>query len=340
MDRLRSVISRLDRDDRKALVERVEAGARVGPDFIVMMILSSGLASLGLLEDSTAVVIGAMLVAPLMGPLIGGGLALMQGNIALFRDSMGATMMALLVGLTVSIVVGVLNPGFEPSLEVEARGSPDVLDLGIAVLSGFVAAYALGRPSVANTLAGVAIAAALVPPLCVVGIGFTNDRPEIAANSAILLLTNLVAITLAAAVAFALLGIRESAGSGSGWPRRVILVLVMMTLLLMVPLISNVAEQKRREQVRPLTYPVASHVQEAIADYIDSIAGVRLITIARVSVEPASSITVLLAVADTLPAGLKEEVDRLVRQHRGGNPDVRIIALREVTEQPTAVSPD
>ena len=97
-----------------------------------------------------------------------------------------------------------LNPGFEPSLEVEARGNPDILDLGVAVLSGVVAAYALGRPGLANTLAGVAIAAALVPPLCVVGIGLTNDQPAVAANSAVLLLTNLVAIILSAAGAFGL----------------------------------------------------------------------------------------------------------------------------------------
>ena len=324
----------LGREDRKAIVERVESGAEGGMDFLVMMALSSGLASLGLLEDSTAVVIGAMLVAPLMGPLIGAGLALAQGNLALYRKSTMVALLGLLIGFCVSVGMGLLNPGFEPSLEVEARGSPDILDLGVAILSGFVAAYALGRPGVANTLAGVAIAAALVPPLCVVDIGLTNDQPGVAANSAVLLLTNLVAIVLSVAGTFLFLGVR-GAGSGeqvSGWVRRAIVIMFMVTIVLLLPLISNVVEQKRRGQVKPLTYPVAAHVQEAVVAYLDSVPGITLITIARVSVEPASSVSILLATAGDLPVGLKHDLTELVRDVRGGDPDVRIIALREIHE--------
>jgi uncharacterized hydrophobic protein (TIGR00271 family) len=325
---------RLDREDRKALVDRVEAGARGGVDFQVMMALSSGLASLGLLEDSTAVVIGAMLVAPLMGPLIGAGLALAQGNLALFRSSTAVAMLGLLLGFGVSLFMGMLNPGFEPSLEVEARGNPDILDMGVAILSGFVAAYALGRPGVANTLAGVAIAAALVPPLCVVGIGLTNDQPMVAANSAVLLLTNLIAIILSVAGAFILLGVRGASSGGhvSVWARRATLIMFMIAIMLLLPLVSNVVEQKRRGQVKPLTYPVAAHVQEAVEEYPASEPDVTLISIARVSVEPASSVGILLSASGKLPAGIKQDLTRLVRDVRGGNPDVRIIALREIHE--------
>ena len=233
LERLGWSLPKLERADRKALAERIEAGAHGGVDYYVMMVLSSGLASLGLLEDSAAVVIGAMLVAPLMGPLIGAGLALAQGNSKLFRNAIGVALAGVATGLAVSVVAGMLNPGFEPSLEVEARGSPDILDLGVAVLSGFVAAYAMGRPGVAGTLAGVAIAAALVPPLCVVGIGFTNARPVVAANAAVLLLTNLVAIILSAATAFVMLGVRgmKSETGLPAWVRRTFLALI----LVMVP---------------------------------------------------------------------------------------------------------
>ena len=281
----------LGRDDRKALIERIEAGALGGIDFHVMMILASGLASLGLLEDSTAVVIGAMLVAPLMGPLIGAGLALTQGNLVLFRKSIGVALLGLLTGFAVSLAIGMLNPGFEPSLEIEARGNPDILDLGIAILSGFVAAYAFGRPGVANTLAGVAIAAALVPPLCVVGIGLTNGRPLVAANSAILLSTNLVAIILSAAVAFAMLGIRGERGKSQipGWVKRSFLFLVMAALILLLPLLLNVEKKKRLGQSRPLTYPVSAHLQEAVEAYAESVPDMHLITIARSGVDPLRS---------------------------------------------------
>jgi uncharacterized hydrophobic protein (TIGR00271 family) len=299
-----------------------------------MMVLSSGLASLGLLEDSTAVVIGAMLVAPLMGPLIGAGLGLAQGNLVLYRRSVGVALLGLFAGFAVSVLMGFLNPGFEPSLEVEARGNPDILDLGVAVLSGFVAAYALGRPGLANTLAGVAIAAALVPPLCVVGIGLTNDQPIVAANSVILLLTNVVAIILSAAGAFSLLGIRgrRLEDGAKNWAKKAFLVLVMLAVVLLLPLLSNVVETKRRGQNKPLTYPVAAHVQERVEEYLDSVPEVKLVTIARVSVEPASAVSILLATPGRLPNGFKEKLTNLIREVRGGDPSVRIIVLKEVGE--------
>ena len=162
--RLLGSFPRLDREGRLELLERIEAGARGDTDFVVMMALAATLASLGLLEDSTAVVIGAMLVAPLMGPLVAAGLALVQGNARLFRTGVGVTSLGLGLGFAISLVVGVLNPGFEPAMEIEARGAPDVLDLGIALASGMAAAYAMGRPKLAVTLAGVAIAAVLASP--------------------------------------------------------------------------------------------------------------------------------------------------------------------------------
>jgi uncharacterized membrane protein len=241
-----------------------------------------------------------------------------------------------------SLVMGLLNPGFEVSLEIEARGNPDILDLGVAVLSGFVAAYALGRPGLANTLAGVAIAAALVPPLCVVGIGLTNDQPVVAANAAILLLTNLVAIILSAAGTFRLLGIRGvdiTKRGAKSWVRSTFLILIMLSVILLLPLLSNVAEQKRRGQNKPLTYPVAAHVQEAVETYLDSVPGVTLMTIARVSVEPTSAVSILLVTPGKLPVGVKDELTRLVRDVRGGKPTVRIVALREVLEEQSTTEP-
>ena len=338
LERMGWSLPSLEREDRKALVQRIEAGALGGIDFQVMMVLSAGLASLGLLEDSTAVVIGAMLVAPLMGPLIGAGLGLTQANLRLFHKSLAVAVSGILIGFVVSLFVGMLNPGFEPSLEIEARGSPDILDLGIAVLSGFVAAYAFGRPGVANTLAGVAIAAALVPPLCVVGIGLTNARPGVALNSAILLLTNLVAIILSAAAAFALLGVRGERAKSPvpAWVKQALLVLVLSSVVLLLPLLLNVEKQKRLGQTRPLTYPVAAHVQEAVDEYITSTPGLRLITIARVGVEPTSNVSILLAATGTPPEGIKKDLGRLVRDVRGGKPNVRVIILREVEEPPAA----
>jgi hypothetical protein len=114
----------------------------------------------------------------------------------------------------------------------------------------------------------------------------------------------------------------------------------MVALVLLLPLMINVVEQKRQGQSKPLTYPVAAHVYDAVVEYIDTIPGVTLVTIGRVSVEPASSVSILLATAGKYPAGLKDELTRLVHDVRGGRPVVRIIILKEVGEEGVVPIPD
>jgi uncharacterized hydrophobic protein (TIGR00271 family) len=320
----------LERDDRVALADRINQSTPAHTDFVVMMTLASVLASLGLLQGSTAVVIGAMLVAPLMGPLLGAGLAVVQGNLRLFRDASIAIGVGIGIGFAVSLLVGLLNPGYESSLEIEARGKPDLLDLGIAFASGMVAAYAQGRPNVASTLAGVAIAAALVPPLAVVGLALTGGYPVIAGNAAILLMTNLVAITLGAGLVFRLLGVREGKAKEEGptWARRAVILLVMGATLLTAPLFLNVLKEKQKGQDRPLSYPVSPAVREAMSTFLVDHPGVEVITIARSSVEPERGIGVLMTSKAKVDAGFVEEVQAAVQHARGETIPVEVHVMR------------
>jgi len=320
----------LEREDRVALAERVNQSTPASVDFIMMMTLASVLASLGLMQGATAVVIGAMLVAPLMGPLLGAGLAVVQGNLKLFRDASVAIGIGVGLGLVVSLAVGFLNPGFEPSLEIEARGNPDLLDLGIAFASGMVAAYAQGRPNVASTLAGVAIAAALIPPLAVVGLATAAELPVIAGNAAILLVTNLVAITLGAGLVFRMLGVRvmKPEAEGPAWARRAVILLVLSAMLLTAPLFLNMLEEKQRGQDRPLSYPVSPIVRNAVRTYLEEHLGVEIITVARLSVEPERGIGVLLKSNTEIDTTFVEEVQTLVRRARGEMIPVEVHVLR------------
>jgi uncharacterized hydrophobic protein (TIGR00271 family) len=335
-DRFYNLFPTLERGERKQLVERITIGARGGVDFIMMMLLASALASLGLLEGSTAVVIGAMLVAPLMGPLVAAGFALTQGNLRLFRDAISVCGLGIIIGLGASLFFGALNPGFEPSMEIEARGDPDVLDLVIALASGMVAAYAMGRPNVAGTLAGVAIAAALLPPLAVIGIGLTNDRLFVAGNAAILFATNLVAIILGAAMVFRWLGLHVATGSASGaprWVRRVTLTLALLAVILAMPLLVNVLEKSRSGQMRPANYPVAVDVRRAVRRYLEGHPSLRMIDMARQSIAPEAGITVVLTTAGALPVGIKDELKQVIRSARGNaNAIVRVFILLEAPE--------
>ena len=320
----------LNREDRVALAERVFGSSSADADFVVMMTLSAVLASLGLMQGSTAVVIGAMLVAPLMNPLSGAGLAVSQGNLKLFRDAFVAIAIGVAIGFVVSLMVGLLNPGYEPSLEIEARGKPDLFDLGIAFASGMAAAYAQGRPNVAATLAGVAIAAALVPPLAVIGLALTSDRPIIAGNAAILLITNLVAITLGAALVFRMLGVRvvNKGEEGAAWARRAVIFLVVGAMLLAAPLLLNMLAEAQRGQDRPLTYPVSAAVRKAMRRHVDRYPGVEIISLSRPGVEPERGITILLESDEDVGPGFIEEVQTLVRKARGERVPVEVHVLR------------
>ena len=322
----------LERSERKELVGRIAIGADGGVDFIVMMLLAATLASLGLLQGSTAVVIGAMLVAPLMGPLVAAGLALAQGNLSLFRSALMVCGTGILLGLGTSLFFGVINPGFEASMEIEARGNPDVLDLGIAFASGMVAAYAMGRPNVSGTLAGVAIAAALLPPLAVVGIGLTNDELIIAGNAAILFSTNLVAIVLGAAMIFRLLGMHVaiSEAGTSRWVRRATMSFALLAVILAAPLLVNVLEKGRAGQARPAIYPVSADVRNAVWDYIGNHPDLELIGMARHSVEPDTGITLMVTTSGPLKSNVTDELIQVVRTARGDKDAiVRVFTLLE-----------
>jgi uncharacterized hydrophobic protein (TIGR00271 family) len=325
----------LDRAERKELVGRIAIGADGGVDFIVMMLLAAALASLGLLQGSTAVVIGAMLVAPFMGPLVAAGLALTQGNLSMFRTALSVCGQGILLGLGASLFFGAINPGFEASMEIEARGNPDVLDLFIALASGMVAAYAMGRPNVSGTLAGVAIAAALLPPLAVVGIGLTNDELIIAAYAAILFATNLVAIILGAAIIFRLLGmhVAVSEKDESRWVRRTTMSFTLLAVILAAPLLMNVLEKSRAGQARPAIYPVSADVRNAVWAYIRNQQNLDLITMARDSVEPDTGITLMVTTDGPLKSTVNDDLVEIVRTARG-NKDaiVRVFILLEAPQ--------
>jgi uncharacterized hydrophobic protein (TIGR00271 family) len=322
----------LERSERKELVQRIAIGADGGVDFIVMMLLAATLASLGLLQGSTAVVIGAMLVAPLMGPLVAAGLALAQGNLSLFRSALSVSGTGILLGLGASLFFGVINPGFEASMEIEARGKPDMLDLFIAFASGMVAAYAMGRPNVSGTLAGVAIAAALLPPLAVVGIGLTNNELVIAGNAAILFATNLVAIILGAALIFRLLGIHvtSSETGESRWVRRATMLFTLLVVILAAPLLLNVLEKGREGQARPAIYPVSADVRSDVWEYINSHPELKMIMMARHSVEPDTGITLMVTTSGPLQFSVKDDLTQIVRAARKNmDTTVRVFTLLE-----------
>lgn len=214
-------------------------------DFFLLVLLSCTIATLGLLVDSAAVVIGAMLVAPLMSPIIGLGLASLNGDERLLRDSALSMAAGAVLAVALATMITLTN-GLLPFVslqelpaEVLSRTRPSPIDLGIALAGGIAAAYAIAQPHISAALPGVAIATALMPPLCAAGVGLAMGQIEVALGASLLFITNAVAIAFASTLVFFSLGfspkIRERVGGGRGLPRS-LRISAGLTAVLLIPL--------------------------------------------------------------------------------------------------------
>lgn len=333
-ERLRTHAPRLDRDQRKDLYSRVEAGGTLSADFVVMLALSTGIAALGLIQSSTATVIGAMLVAPLMTPLVAVGLAIVQGNLRMLQAALRAVGVGVVGGLLVALLIGALSPWDELSTEVLARGAPNLLDLGIALLSGMAAAYALARPGLSGTLVGVAIAVALVPPLAAAGIALMRGHPHVALGAIILFLTNFVAIILGTALMFAFFGLRVQRrdDSGQAWVRGAVMTLVLATLAVSAPLAQNLAAQMRQGASRPLAKPLGPALRQELLARIDLEPRAEVVLLGQTTDEDQPTVQIVLALPGRVPPSLRADLRAIVSGHLGPEAAVEITALRSADE--------
>ena len=247
-----------DMVQHREIIKEVAAGVDRAWIYYVMLVVAGLIALLGLLTNSVAVVIGAMLISPLMGPIISSSLALTIGDIGIARRAFRT--IAVSVALTVGIcaLVTLISPLKEPTAEILARVRPNILDLFVAVLSGVAGAVALcTKRNYLITATGVAVATAVVPPLSVVGYGLGTWQPMLALGGFLLFFTNFVAIVLTSDLVFFILGFRTSFVETPQYPYRTRLLIVGVLLtLISVPLVYTLAadvgrlkDKKRIERV-------------------------------------------------------------------------------------------
>ena len=175
------------------------------------MIIATAIASIGLAQNSTAVIIGAMLVAPLMTPILGMGLSLVQGNRDLMIYSSLSTSVGFAIALLVSAGLGYFAFANDLTNEMVSRGNPRASDLFVGLFSGMAAAYCKSRPHLSSAIPGVAIAAALVPPISTVGMCLAFQEYTLSANAATLFFVNVIAIVIGASLMFFAVGMRGRA---------------------------------------------------------------------------------------------------------------------------------
>ena len=255
---------------REGLIEN----AQPGRDYFVLIVLSSIIAALGLLLNSPAVVIGAMLVAPLMSPILGFSLGIVLGEVRLLRTSLESVFKGVMATIIVSVLVGLLSPLKGMTAEILARTQPTLLDLFIALASGMAGAYALSRKDVSAALPGVAIAAALAPPLSVVGLGIANGNMRAAFGALLLFVTNIITISLAGMIIFTLLGIHplNLQAEIKKRVRRGITGMIFLVVLITIPLgiiMNGIINNNREDQAIEMVLEDSALIEEIINLEID-----------------------------------------------------------------------
>jgi uncharacterized hydrophobic protein (TIGR00271 family) len=197
----------VDQESKPAVYLQIFDAAEIfSLNYVLELLLSAGIATFGLVLDSPAVVIGAMLISPLMGPILAGGLALAAADLYLGIKSLLSVVLSSVFAVLFAATLVWLLPFQSPTHEILARTQPNLLDLGVALFSGLAGSIVVcrgGGGGGVTALPGVAIAVALMPPLCTVGFGVGSGFSwQIMTGAGLLFLTNLAAITASAFLAF------------------------------------------------------------------------------------------------------------------------------------------
>ncbi|MCL2534246.1 MAG: TIGR00341 family protein [Nocardiaceae bacterium] len=219
--------------------------------FWTMLTLAGVIAVAGIVGDSTATVIGAMIVAPLSTPILGIGLGITTGRAKL----LGHSLLIVLLGTVLVVAMGALFVQLVPNhadvltnSQVLGRTSPRLSDLTAALATGLVGAIAITRRDVGDVLPGVAIAISLVPPLAVVGVCLGSGAPSLAFGAFVLFLSNVVAMVITAVAVFVAAGYVAAAG-GSGRRSRTYIVLTAALLVVAIPMVANTLSSVWEKQI-------------------------------------------------------------------------------------------
>jgi len=205
--------------------------SRINRLYVILMVLSTMLATAGLYLDSASVIIGAMLLAPLMAPIVSLAMGLLRGEEPMINHSLVKILAGIAIALTASTVITLLFPHKPVTGEMQARLNPSLLDLAVAIISGIAAAYSKSFKEIIQSLAGVAIAVALVPPLAVAGTGIGRGDFHFFFQAFLLFSTNLIGIIIAAIFSFRILGFSPAIKN-----KRNLAVVFCLLALISVPL--------------------------------------------------------------------------------------------------------
>ncbi len=258
----------LDSDWKQNVAKTVKFNALADKLYWIEIFLSSGIAAFGLLQNSVAVVIGAMLIAPLLRPLNWLAFAIATGEDAFFRKVLKVLVLSVIFSIFMGWLAAALISIKIETPEILARVNPTLIDLFVAIFSAVVAVLSLRFSRLSESIAGVAIAAALMPPLAVVGIELYLTHFDKALGAFMLFLTNLVAIILVGTVVFWLMGFYPHRISEHKVVFKRVVFFVLVFILISIPLFHSLILIKQKIQIRQqLKDIVVSVLQDKVPSF-------------------------------------------------------------------------
>lgn len=204
--------------DKSAMVRKLMESSTPNFDFFYLIGLSVIMATLGLLLDNVAIVIGSMLIAPLMYPILGVALGLVMSNGPVLGRSTGTLVKALLLGLGLAFLSAFFfgDSSMQHTFEVLSRTEPSYVHFLVAVLAGAAVSFALAHPEWSEAIPGIAISVALIPPLATVGVGIAAFDAAIVRGASVVLLLNIIGIISAAAASFMMMDLYQKRNVAQG----------------------------------------------------------------------------------------------------------------------------
>lgn len=196
----------LKNDDKTNAIEKLVKNTSPSQQFFLMVVLSVLMATFGLLQNNPAVIIGSMLLAPVLYPILGLSMGLVMSDSSLLSRSLNTLSKSFLYALVASFVASVLFSSVPSSINIAVDFiKPSLISASIAVIAGLAASFSLVKPDMSETLPGVAISVSLVPPLSAIGIGLSVGNWTVVTSSFLLFIINVLGIVFASMLVFSLM---------------------------------------------------------------------------------------------------------------------------------------
>ncbi|MEA2007876.1 MAG: DUF389 domain-containing protein, partial [Chloroflexota bacterium] len=236
--RLFNFLPNVSSSEQTSAYRTIQRGIRHNKDYSLTLSLGAAFAALGFLLDSPEIIVGAMMVSPLMAAILGMSLNIVLGKSRNFWRALMMMLRGVILAVIMGGIIGFIAPNPQVTHEMLAFSQPSLLDLGIALVAGTTAAYAISRANVSNAFAGVAVAAALTPPLANIGLTLVMREFDLAQGAGLLFITNLIAIIAAGALVFIWLGFRPRYQNikKTAVVRRGLFGMVILLILVTIPL--------------------------------------------------------------------------------------------------------